>query len=169
MNPKVLYDIDAERAADAIATVESVELLDELRETERDHDQFDGGRKAVLEAIERRRTELETGRAPSVREDGDMRVRIEEGTPALRLDAQRTTSSRGGIYDLSGIHEPYKSNILEHEGVTVLDGDEPGEPEEVDATDAARELAEENDVNLNAIEGTGADGRILKSDVESVI
>ena len=41
---------------------------------------------------------------------------------------------------------------------------------EIDATDDAKELAdEEHDVNLAAVEGTGKDGRILKSDVQSVI
>lgn len=38
--------------------------------------------------------------------------------------------------------------------------------EAVDATDAARELAEKEDVDLSGVEGTGADGRVLKSDVE---
>lgn len=41
--------------------------------------------------------------------------------------------------------------------------------EELDATDTAVELAEEHGVDLTKVEGTGADGRILKSDVEAVI
>lgn len=41
--------------------------------------------------------------------------------------------------------------------------------EEVDITDAARELAEEHGIDLAAIEGTGKDGRILKGDVEKAI
>jgi pyruvate/2-oxoglutarate dehydrogenase complex dihydrolipoamide acyltransferase (E2) component len=36
----------------------------------------------------------------------------------------------------------------------------------VDATDAARELAEEKDVDLSALTGSGEDGRVLLSDVE---
>lgn len=38
----------------------------------------------------------------------------------------------------------------------------------VDATDAARELADEKGVDLTTIVGTGAGGRIIKSDVEAV-
>jgi pyruvate/2-oxoglutarate dehydrogenase complex dihydrolipoamide acyltransferase (E2) component len=40
---------------------------------------------------------------------------------------------------------------------------------EIDATDAARELANENGVDLNDVEGTGADGRITKDDVEAYL
>lgn len=41
--------------------------------------------------------------------------------------------------------------------------------EEVDVTDAARELAEEQGIDLASLEGTGKDGRILKGDVEKAI
>lgn len=39
----------------------------------------------------------------------------------------------------------------------------------VNATDVARKLAEEHGLDLGAIEGTGAGGRILKGDVERAI
>ena len=39
--------------------------------------------------------------------------------------------------------------------------------EEVEATPAAEELAEEKDVDLSQVEGTGKDGKITKSDVAS--
>lgn len=56
----------------------------------------------------------------------------------------------------------------------AVDGDlppaaEPVATESPDATDAARELAAEHDIDLAAITGTGADGRILKSDVEALL
>lgn len=38
---------------------------------------------------------------------------------------------------------------------------------EPDATDAARELAEEEGVDLASVKGTGADGRITVSDVKA--
>lgn len=38
-----------------------------------------------------------------------------------------------------------------------------------DATDSAQELAEEHGIDLRTIQGTGADGRILKRDVEGAI
>jgi len=40
---------------------------------------------------------------------------------------------------------------------------------EIDATDAARELAEEHGIDLETIEGSGKDGRIVKGDVEATI
>lgn len=46
----------------------------------------------------------------------------------------------------------------------------PDEPEEgVNATDAAAELAEEEDIDLAEVDGTGKDGRITKSDVEALV
>jgi len=49
------------------------------------------------------------------------------------------------------------------------DAEEPGAAEEVDATDAAAELAAEHDLDLADVEGTGKEGRILKSDVQAAI
>lgn len=43
------------------------------------------------------------------------------------------------------------------------------EPASVDITPVARKLAEEHGLDLGAIEGTGKDGRILKSDVDKAI
>lgn len=46
---------------------------------------------------------------------------------------------------------------------------EPPETADVDITPAARQLAEEHDLDLSGVEGTGVEGRILKSDVEKAI
>lgn len=43
------------------------------------------------------------------------------------------------------------------------------ETPEIDVTPAAAELAEAEGIDLSALEGTGKEGRILKSDVESAI
>lgn len=43
------------------------------------------------------------------------------------------------------------------------------EVEGIEATDAARELADEHDLDLTEVEGTGQDGRILKGDVQEAI
>ncbi|MGH7540069.1 MAG: 50S ribosomal protein L21 [Gemmatimonadota bacterium] len=47
--------------------------------------------------------------------------------------------------------------------------DEAPDAEAIDVTDVARELAEEHGIDLASLEGTGKDGRILKSDVEKAI
>ncbi len=41
--------------------------------------------------------------------------------------------------------------------------------EEVNATEAAKELAADNDVNLAEVEGTGENGRVTKADVENYL
>lgn len=51
----------------------------------------------------------------------------------------------------------------------LAEGPEPAAAAEVDVTDAARDLAEEHGIDLATLEGTGKEGRILKSDVEGAI
>ena len=46
-----------------------------------------------------------------------------------------------------------------------LDPDQIRRQEEIDATDAARREAKERGVDLTKLEGTGADGRIIVTDV----
>ena len=57
------------------------------------------------------------------------------------------------------------------EGTAAISEDygQQGVAAEVDATDSAKELAEEHGVNLAAVEGTGEGGRITKGDVEAVV
>ena len=50
---------------------------------------------------------------------------------------------------------------------TRYEAEAPGE--EPDATDAAAELADEANLDLSTIEGTGKNGRILKSDVTDAL
>lgn len=49
------------------------------------------------------------------------------------------------------------------------EADEPTEAAEIDVTPAAATLAEEEGIDLTTLEGTGKDGRILKSDVQDAI
>ncbi|MFB6240290.1 MAG: 50S ribosomal protein L21 [Gemmatimonadota bacterium] len=41
--------------------------------------------------------------------------------------------------------------------------------EDVDITDAARELADEHGIDITTLDGTGKDGRILKADVQEAV
>ena len=56
------------------------------------------------------------------------------------------------------------------ESATEAAAEEPeADEEEIDATDAAAELAAEHDLALADVEGTGKEGRVLKSDVEAAV
>ncbi|MFW6088771.1 MAG: 50S ribosomal protein L21 [Gemmatimonadota bacterium] len=54
------------------------------------------------------------------------------------------------------------------ESADVVDAAKAATPE-IDVTPAAAELAEAEGIDLSALEGTGKEGRILKSDVEAAI
>jgi pyruvate/2-oxoglutarate dehydrogenase complex dihydrolipoamide acyltransferase (E2) component len=62
---------------------------------------------------------------------------------------------------LEGTPEPQEPPQLSSSGVE--------EEDEVDATDAAKKLAADSDLDLSQVEGTGKDGRITKEDVEDAL
>jgi pyruvate/2-oxoglutarate dehydrogenase complex dihydrolipoamide acyltransferase (E2) component len=45
----------------------------------------------------------------------------------------------------------------------------PAAPDELEATDAAKALAAQHNIDLDAITGTGQDGRITKEDVAALV
>lgn len=56
------------------------------------------------------------------------------------------------------------------EGGQATEPSEPSEPEkDYEASSEAEELAEAEGIDLGAIEGSGADGRVLKADVEKAV
>ena len=64
-----------------------------------------------------------------------------------------------------GVYGAYGPNAVSGQGVQAQGSAQ--EVMEIDATDAARELAEGSGLDLSTIKGTGQDGRILKGDVEN--
>jgi large subunit ribosomal protein L21 len=61
-----------------------------------------------------------------------------------------------------------EEEVVEEAADEAVEEDQDEAPE-IDITPAAAELAEEHDLDLTSIEGTGKDGRILKSDVQGAI
>ena len=78
--------------------------------------------------------------------------------------------SRGGLYQVA----PKKLQAsFERSGwqVSPAPKQAPKEAEKVElnVTAAAKKLAAKHDIDLSTVKGTGSDGAILKSDVESLI
>lgn len=83
------------------------------------------------------------------------------GSPNPATSASRLMTLEDG-HPLDGLPVDHPAAISEDYGVTYSG-------EEIDATDDARDLAEEHGVNLAGVQGTGKDGRITKGDVEKVV
>jgi len=96
-------------------------------------------------------------------------AKVEKPKPKKSVEAKAPTKpARAKKTDEPVEVEPVEveAPVVETEPVVV----EPKEaPAEIDATDTARSLAEENGIDLATIEGTGKEGRILKSDVAKAI
>lgn len=86
-----------------------------------------------------------------------MKVWVSPGR-ALALDAVRTTSARGGVYDLDalGLGEEAQAAFLRFERAHEV-------------TDGAAALIAEHVPFALPMEGSGQDGRIVKADVEEAL
>lgn len=82
-----------------------------------------------------------------------------EGEVWIADDEEHTIAKTSGVM---GAVRALRLVIVDEETVTV-------EPEEIAATDAARELAAEAGVDLAEVVPTGADGQVVKADVEKAI
>ena len=78
-------------------------------------------------------------------------------------------SGREFTKDVEVLSEQFINDEMRASPLLVIEPLNP-EPVQVDATDAARELAEENGIELWAlVPGSGEEGRLLVSDVREVI
>lgn len=67
------------------------------------------------------------------------------------------------------IEEALAKAVAEGEPEVAREDEQESESDEFDATEAAVALAEEADVDLSEVEGSGKDGRVVKSDVEAAL
>lgn len=85
------------------------------------------------------------------------------GSPDPASAASRLMTLEDG-HPLAGLEEGTAA-ISEDYGTETT----PASDVEIDATDGAKELAEEEDVDLSQVQGSGAEGRVTKGDVEDFI
>jgi pyruvate/2-oxoglutarate dehydrogenase complex dihydrolipoamide acyltransferase (E2) component len=95
----------------------------------------------------------------------NVRVRADYRWPRVRVSG-REFSTAGEVINGALLNEEMRASpLLEIEAIP-----EPApEPEGVDATNAARELAAEHGVDLAEVAGSGEEGRVLVDDVRAVI
>lgn len=89
---------------------------------------------------------------------------LPEGHPA-RVD-ESYGEGYGNVMTMPGEAQmPIGATDLEND----LNGHQENRLNEIDATDSAKELADEAGVDLGDVEGTGKDGRVTKGDVEAYV
>ncbi|MCB1236420.1 MAG: E3 binding domain-containing protein, partial [Verrucomicrobiae bacterium] len=111
----------------------------------------------VIVDTDKASSELEAGT------EGILRHRVEEGAE-VEIGAVIAVIEQGSVPDSTGLSaktasEPEKAAETPSEGAAEADDDE------VRATPVARKIAEEEGVDLAAVAGSGAGGRITKADV----
>lgn len=131
----------------------------------------------AVEAEEEARAAAEAEPEPEAAEEIDITSAAEElaGEHALDLTGIEGTGKDGRILK-SDVQEAVRELTEEEEeeaqaGEEAAAAEEAGAviPEDMEITNAARDLAEEHGLDVTAIEGTGKEGRILKSDVQNAI
>lgn len=92
-----------------------------------------------------------------------------------RSNGIKMSAARYVIGDIIDVPKWYAESLVESRlAMKVLDDEPvpaaaPAVPVDIDATPAAARLAEEYELPLDRILGTGEDGRILKSDVQAIV
>lgn len=151
-------------AAEAEATKEEkARLLEESDEEDREEKDRDD----LLHSLEDEAAHQAERPSRSEQSQVERDRQAAEYSHTAERDAAATIDSDKQYRDEEDIdREPGKKEQIEEQGSAESSEES---SEEVDATDGARNLAEENNVNLSEVEGTGKDGRITKDDVQTHI
>lgn len=90
--------------------------------------------------------------------------------PGQRGDDYYVVHPKGTLTDATGYLQKLEAfTRIGEVAPPVVPDPLPVEPGEVDATDAARELAASHGIDLSRVRGSGESGRVLKADVETLI
>lgn len=94
-----------------------------------------------------------------------------EGSPgavaeAARLEREAESSRLAELRDADNLTD---AELAELEGLEKAEAELGQGDDEPDATDSARELAKQHNIDLADVRGSGEGGRIIKSDVEKVV
>jgi len=183
-----IYEVAEEMDADAERVVE---ILRDMGVSARNPaSTIDDAQKARLHARwerERRSEDSGGGTATRRRKKGGRRRRrkqeekkeeeaaVEEAVaeepeePVVEEAEEEAAAEAGEEEEEAAGEEAVEAPAAEAEEEAAAEAEEQEEAPEVDITGAAEELAEEHGVDVTALEGTGKDGRILKSDVQAAV
>ena len=93
--------------------------------------------------------------------EGDHEALAENAYQAKAVEESEDTSFNG----LTSVDEQMRDD--NRRDIEEAQAEAPAPADELDATDSARELAAERGIDLADVKGSGKDGRITRSDVES--
>ena len=113
-----------------------------------------------------------------LKKEGD---RVEVGEPVVELETEKidleVNAEKGGV--IASIKRQEGEDVKIGELLAVMDESAPGKPaagangagtaDSPKATPTAKRIARDHDVNLGAVQGSGAAGRVMKQDVQNVI
>jgi 2-oxoglutarate dehydrogenase E2 component (dihydrolipoamide succinyltransferase) len=112
-----------------------------------------------------------------LKKEGD---RVEIGEPVVELETEKidleVNAEKGGV--IASIKRQEGEDVKIGELLAVMDENAPGKPaagangagaDAPKATPTAKRIAKDHDVNLGAVQGSGAAGRVMKQDVQNVI
>jgi len=166
-------------------------LLEEARQIQEERIQDPRTRRdeEVLKAVSKKKTAKDEPEAPeAAAEEKDQAEAVDEEMKTAAEETEQEAEQVEAAEEEAAEEEAAEEEAAEEEAAEEEAAEEEAEEEEqeeqeeqeeeaasaaeaeeIRITDAARELAEEHNIDISEVEGTGKDGNILKSDIEALI